>query len=157
MTSQDTWLESLERKKIGILSTNEDYQKYIDKGFALLENIDKHFVEADLAGKQHIIGSIFAEKLIFENNRYRTTKENQAVTLITTPGKGFKENKKGKGGNNSNLSSLVPRTGIEPALPCDNQILSLARLPIPPSRLFLSGQEQFSVGSTCILPLRAAY
>ena len=28
---------------------------------------------------------------------------------------------------------LVPRTGIEPALPCDNQILSLARLPVPPS------------------------
>ena len=33
-----------------------------------------------------------------------------------------------KGGN-------VPRTGIEPALPYDNQILSLARLPIPPSGL----------------------
>lgn len=32
----------------------------------------------------------------------------------------------------------VPRTGIEPALPCDNQILSLARLPIPPSGLFWS-------------------
>ncbi len=31
-------------------------------------------------------------------------------------------------------SGVVPRTGIEPALPCDNQILSLARLPIPPSR-----------------------
>ena len=30
---------------------------------------------------------------------------------------------------------FVPRTGIEPALPCDNQILSLARLPIPPSGL----------------------
>ena len=32
---------------------------------------------------------------------------------------------------NENLAA--PRTGIEPALPCDNQILSLARLPIPPS------------------------
>lgn len=27
----------------------------------------------------------------------------------------------------------VPRTGIEPALPCENKILSLARLPVPPS------------------------
>ena len=33
------------------------------------------------------------------------------------------------------LRISVPRTGIEPALPCDNQILSLARLPIPPSGL----------------------
>ena len=28
---------------------------------------------------------------------------------------------------------LVPRTGIEPAHPCGHQILSLTRLPIPPS------------------------
>jgi hypothetical protein len=27
----------------------------------------------------------------------------------------------------------VPGTGIEPALPCENQILSLTRLPVPPS------------------------
>ena len=31
------------------------------------------------------------------------------------------------------VAFLVPGTGIEPALPCENQILSLARLPIPPS------------------------
>ena len=30
---------------------------------------------------------------------------------------------------------LVPVEGIEPTLPCGNQILSLARLPIPPHRL----------------------
>ena len=30
----------------------------------------------------------------------------------------------------------VPGTGIEPALSCDNQILSLTRLPVPPSGLF---------------------
>ncbi len=30
---------------------------------------------------------------------------------------------------------LVPRTGIEPAHPCERQILSLLRLPIPPSGL----------------------
>jgi hypothetical protein len=41
------------------------------------------------------------------------------------------------------LGRLVPGTGIEPALPCENQILSLARLPIPPSGLK-------SVGCKCI-------
>ena len=30
----------------------------------------------------------------------------------------------------------VPRTGIEPAHPCERQILSLLRLPIPPSGRF---------------------
>ena len=33
------------------------------------------------------------------------------------------------------LLKTVPRTGIEPALPFENKILSLARLPIPPSGL----------------------
>ncbi len=41
---------------------------------------------------------------------------------------------------------LVPRTGIEPALPCDNQILSLARLPIPPSGLIGLVLEVWSLG-----------
>ena len=129
-------IESLERKKVEILSSNDDYQKYLDRGFSLLKNIDKHFVAADLAGKQQIAGSIFIEKLTFDGIVYRTTKENKAVTLITAPSNGSKQNKSGKGGNNSALSTVVPRTGIEPALPCDNQILSLARLPIPPSRPF---------------------
>ena len=29
---------------------------------------------------------------------------------------------------------VVPRVGLEPTLPCGNEILSLARLPISPSR-----------------------
>ena len=34
------------------------------------------------------------------------------------------------------IRSFVPRTGIEPAHPCEQQILSLLRIPIPPSGLF---------------------
>gem|GEM_PF-2056554 len=60
---------------------------------------------------------------------------------------------KGKGVTieRNSLIISVPRTGIEPALPCENQILSLARLPIPPSGLmgckciysFLNAQQVF--------------
>jgi hypothetical protein len=28
--------------------------------------------------------------------------------------------------------NLVPERGLEPPLPCENQVLNLARLPIPP-------------------------
>ena len=60
---------------------------------------------------------------------------------------GERETERERGENEIGRTSLslvapflifVPRTGIEPALPCDNQILSLARLPIPPSGLFSS-------------------
>ena len=33
-------------------------------------------------------------------------------------------------------SCLVPEEGIEPTHPCGYEILSLARLPVPPLRLF---------------------
>ena len=36
------------------------------------------------------------------------------------------------------IAFAVPETGIEPAHPCERQILSLLRLPIPPPGLSLS-------------------
>jgi hypothetical protein len=36
---------------------------------------------------------------------------------------------------------MVPRTGVEPARPCGHCDLNAARLPIPPSRHWCSGQE----------------
>ena len=33
------------------------------------------------------------------------------------------------------MSGVVPAEGIEPTHPCEYQILSLARLPVPPRRL----------------------
>jgi hypothetical protein len=36
---------------------------------------------------------------------------------------------------------FVPRTGIEPAHPCEWQILSLLRLPIPPPGLMIPGSN----------------
>ena len=98
-----------------------------------LTHLPKYYDSADLIAKQQIIGSIFSEKLIFENNSFRTTKLNTAVELISRTGKHFREAKNEESPENSELSNLVPRTGIEPAHPCERQILSLLRLPIPPS------------------------
>ena len=42
--------------------------------------------------------------------------------------------------NKAFICKYVPRTGIEPAHPCERQILSLMRLPIPPS-----GQIQLKI------------
>jgi hypothetical protein len=33
---------------------------------------------------------------------------------------------------NSALIRMVPERGLEPPLPCENQVLNLARLPVPP-------------------------
>jgi hypothetical protein len=41
---------------------------------------------------------------------------------------------------------MVPAEGLEPPLPCENQILSLARLPIPPRRHALQEVEVNGLG-----------
>ncbi len=108
-------IDTLERKKVALLTSEDDYQEYLDKGIPLLQNIDKHWLAADLAGKQRIVGSIFPQKLVFEKNNYRTIGENPVFALIAATGKGSSTSKMKKGQHFADLSIWVPRTGIEPA------------------------------------------
>ncbi|RBL91193.1 hypothetical protein [Chitinophaga flava] len=66
----------------------------------------------DLDAKQKIIGSIFSSKLIFDRNDYRTIEPNPILELIALPVKDLEVLKKGKVGDISDLSFLVPRTGF---------------------------------------------
>ncbi len=63
----------------------------------------------------------------------RTSRVNSIFAQIPIQARVLEEKENGDSVKNRHKSDHVPRTGIEPALPCDNQILSLARLPIPPS------------------------
>ncbi len=122
----------IEREIEKISTLDSDLREQIGFCCDLLGNLPKYFVEADLQAKQQILGSILAEKLVFEENQYRTIKLKGIVSLICRPGKDFKGSKNKKSSENSELSNLVPGTGIEPAHSCERQILSLLRLPIPP-------------------------
>jgi site-specific DNA recombinase len=75
-------LEELLVKQILLKGGNENYDKEIDFCVRLLKNIDNIYKQANTEGKQSIIGSLFPEKLIFENNQYRTPRLNSVVSLI---------------------------------------------------------------------------
>ncbi len=101
----------------------------------IVENLPKYFTRADLKAKQQLIGSVCPEKLIFENKAYRTNRINEVLALICSTDKDSSGSKKRLAPVFGSQSNQVPGTGIEPALPCGNQILSLTRLPVPPSGL----------------------
>ncbi len=126
-------VDGLERQKLELLTDEDDYLQYVQSGGAILVNVLKHYDDGDLAVKQRIIGSIFSEKLIFDKNEYRTTEPNPVMTLISMSVKDLERLKKGKVGEFSDLSILVPRTGFEPAHPCERCDLNTVRLPISPS------------------------
>lgn len=104
-------IESLEQKKLTLQTTNEDYQKYLDKGMPLLKNIGKAFMEADYNEKQNLVGSIFKEKLIFEENNYRTIEPNPILSLIDKSGKGLGlfKNKNGRISYDHSCRVVPPR------------------------------------------------
>ena len=110
-------LEKLNRDELQFRQGIENYDSKIDDCLDLLLNIDEYYVTKNTEVKQKIIGSMFPEKLIFENNQYRTTKTNDVVGLICPKDKDLGKKKGGKKFDLTNSSLQVVLRGIEPRLP----------------------------------------
>ena len=85
--------------------------------------MDQFYREGTLSVKQQLVGSMFPEKLIFENKAYRTIKENPVIPLTCRPRNGFKGLKNKKTGKNTGLSARAP-----PNLQVSNQLIEDLKL-----------------------------
>lgn len=92
---------------------SEDFDGVITYCVGLLQNIDAFYNTASTEVKQRIIGSVFPEKLMFENSKCRTTKINEVVALICNGGKGLQPSEIEKHTFLSVLSCRVARTGLK--------------------------------------------
>ena len=111
----ENMLQDLRIKELLLKGGNENYDKDIDFCVSLLKEIDKVYKDANTEGKQLIIGSIFPERLIFENNKYRTPKLNRVVSLICNNNGQSKGGKKRKHTFLDVLSCKVESEGFEPS------------------------------------------
>lgn len=109
--SQET---ELIRKRTELSMEKGSFAKYFDFSLSLLHNLPGYYEKADLSVKQKIIGSIFPEKLTYSEKKYRTTKMNEVLLLLTNNINGFGEVKKEKAVKIDGLSSLAPPSGLEP-------------------------------------------
>lgn len=101
----------LEVKKGHLENLPDAFDSYVANGFSLVGKLSHYYVNAELNTKKKIIGSIFPEKIYFENDRYRTTKLNQVIELLFNTGAGsIKKDRP----NVSGLSTLAPPSGLEP-------------------------------------------
>ena len=107
-------IKELEAEKKPQVSNTKDYKQYLDFGFNLLQNIDGMYVLGNTQTKSQILSSILAEKLVFEEKSYRTLVYHEALALILNTSRGLGRNERGQTAGDSNLSSLVAPTGIEP-------------------------------------------
>jgi site-specific DNA recombinase len=105
------------RQRAGIEAMDSSYGIYLKSGMAFLKNISGHYQNANLETKRKIVGSIFSEKIIFENSEVRTPQFTEVVKLIMLEDNTLAGIKKGSHHHNQIRSRMVVRTGIEPVLP----------------------------------------
>ena len=91
----------------------ENHDTKIDSCLEVLLALDKYYVARNTTTKQRIVGSVFPEKLIFENNKYRTPKMNEVVELICRKDKPFEDGKKEKQSISELLSLEVRMKGLQ--------------------------------------------
>ncbi len=131
------------RSEIGVLSkgidsatlSSSNIEKVVKNCLAISQNLSQAWISAEYEKKQRLQKMVFPEGIMYNkhNGVVRTSKVNLIFNEIPLLVSLCAEKEKGDSVKNRLKSNYVPRTGIEPALPCDNQILSLARLPVPPS------------------------
>ncbi|HFG0471765.1 recombinase family protein [Flavobacterium psychrophilum] len=101
-------------KKEDLSIDKSAYQKYFEFGLSFLSNAKEYYQKADLEIKQKIVGSIFPEKIIFSNNKYRTSQTNELLKLLTFNINELGNIKNEKATPKSGLSNYAPSLGLEP-------------------------------------------
>ena len=90
-------------------------EKFVDFGIGMISNMDILYVKASANIKRNLLGSIFTEKLVFSENKYRTANFNPAIAFIANIYMGSAMRKKKNGEPLSRFSASVPGAGLEPA------------------------------------------
>ncbi|MBN2105222.1 recombinase family protein [bacterium] len=101
-------------QEIDLQDTN--FMNYVEYDFALLYHLKDYYLQADTITKQKIVSSLFPEKLIYEDKKYRTPKVNEVLSILTNNINELGEIKKGKNPNSENLSLRASPRGLEPLL-----------------------------------------
>ncbi len=102
--------DCLARKQV-LKTLPDQLSNYLSYGLSFIGNLSSYYGNADLNTKKKIIGSIFPEKIYFEENSYRTTKINSVIELICNADAGFRNRKRSE---NSDQSTVAPSVGLEP-------------------------------------------
>ena len=115
--------------------SSSNFENAVEKCLGIAQNISRAWVTAGFDNRRVLQNLVFPYGILYNKEKgvVRTERVNSLFAAIQPLQRIIAEKKKGNLVGDYLNSSLVPRTGIEPAHPCERQILSLLRLPIPPS------------------------
>ena len=110
-------IETLSNKRASLIGQSKESKEQLLHALLVHRDLTSLYREASVKGKREIIGSIFPEKLVFENEKYRTSSAGILASLIFQNNSELENPKKGKGGISAALSTQAPRVGLEPTTP----------------------------------------
>ena len=96
-------------------SQNTDALKHFNYCLSLIYNLKKHYLDSDIDVKNKLIGSIFPEKVIYSEKKYRTKNINSFFSLKDSVKADSKPLKMQKANISVGLSTKAPSAGLEPA------------------------------------------
>jgi site-specific DNA recombinase len=103
------------RSRIADLKATESgFQEYYRYGLSLLSNMGHYYRTANIENRQKMLGLIFPEKLVFDNNTFQTMQPSEVLDLLCSGGKGFSGGKKEKSSDKAAQSCVVTPSGFKP-------------------------------------------
>ena len=72
----------LKEQAEGLKALDKDFLSQVEKAFNLISNLADFYEKSALEDKQKLLGSIFPQKLIFENEKFRTIEDNEILDLM---------------------------------------------------------------------------
>lgn len=109
--------QRIEELKVQINENKEQkdgFKEQIKNAILIIPKLLERYRNSTVQEKKKIIGSIFPEKFVFQNNKVRTTELNEVFALILNYTKGFTKQKSGQNDYFNHLSALVVPPGLEP-------------------------------------------
>lgn len=81
-TESEALIEKLVAQVVDQTANLKNITEIVERAVNALSNIGKLYQEGDVAVKREIIGSLFPEKLYFEEDAFRTERMNEGVVFI---------------------------------------------------------------------------
>ena len=114
ISKQNQIIEELQLELSNTSTSKLPVKKDFEKGLNILASLGALYDTSSVEQKRYLLSSIFSEKLIFEENEFRTPEPNELIGLLFNTGAGFQRGKRKKTGKKTDLSLRVARRGIEP-------------------------------------------
>lgn len=107
-------IHRLEAKLTASVTETTDIEPLLNKAISNISQLDVLYTSGSITQKRKIIGSMFPEKLTFDEFQYRTNRINEAIHLMCLIDTQLEGKKNGTSHNNLDLSQQVTPQGLEP-------------------------------------------